>query len=216
MKNHAMAAATLVFLSGCATTDLNNAIGSFNNLGQSLTSGLAPTSGNSGGVGGDYRPLAQMPLYRALSSNLSTDGSAPEWPKVVVTDLTIPQGQTSIGRSFTLKPNECATFNAVLWRGPSQSERIDKVALCAKDLPKQSNNFVTTWRSFPISGKTTGQARTDGPTPPYSKLPTGANVESWMMNQFGLFYVGSMLTMVGYDQNFSVDDRRFWVKNVKE
>jgi hypothetical protein len=40
-------------------------------------------------------------------------------------------------------------------------------------------------------------------------------MDSWVMNQFGLYYVGSLLTLVGYDQNFTVDDRRFWIKNLK-
>ena len=75
--------------------------------------------------------------------------------------------------------------------------------------------FVLTWKSFSISGKTSGQVRGDGPIPPYSKLPSDPAMERWLMNQFGLYYVGSLLTLVGYDPNFTVDDRRFWIRNIK-
>ena len=85
----------------------------------------------------------------------------------------------------------------------------------APELPKQSNNFVLTWKSFSISGNTSGQVRSDGPIPPYSKLPSDPAMERWLMNQFGLYYVGSLLTLVGYDPNFTVDDRRFWIRNIK-
>ncbi|WP_282959023.1 hypothetical protein [Comamonas kerstersii] len=40
-------------------------------------------------------------------------------------------------------------------------------------------------------------------------------MERWLMNQFGLYYVGSLLALVGYDPNFTVDDRRFWIRNIK-
>ena len=73
-----------------------------------------------------------------------------------------------------------------------RSERFSNLSLCAPELPKQSNNFVLTWKSFSISGKTSGQVRSDGPTPPYSKLPSDPAMERWLMNQFGLYYVGSL------------------------
>lgn len=120
----------------------------------------------------------------------------------------------TLNRSLSLKANECIHFNAILWRSTKQSERFDKLQLCAGELPKQSNNFVLTWKSFSISGKTTGQVRGDGPTPPYNKLPGDAAIDQWLTNQFGLYYVGSLLTLVGYDPNFSVDSRRFWVRNL--
>lgn len=41
-------------------------------------------------------------------------------------------------------------------------------------------------------------------------------MKHYLMNQFGLYYVGSLLTLVGYDPNFTVDDRRFWIRNTKE
>ncbi|MGR3815968.1 MAG: hypothetical protein ACU0AU_17865, partial [Cognatishimia activa] len=106
-------------------------------------------------------------------------------------------------------------FDAVLWHDAKRSERFSNLSLCAPELPKQSNNFVLTWKSFSISGKTSGQVRTDGPTPPYSKLPSDPAMERWLMNQFGLYYVGSLLTLVGYDSNFTIDDRRFWIRNIK-
>ena len=160
-------------LTGCATTDMQGALDSLNGLGHSIGTSLAqaatpasPATRNS---------LLGTPLHNALRHNLSTDGRAPEWPKVVISNLS----------------------------------------LCAPELPKQSNNFVLTWKSFSISGKTSGQVRSDGPTPPYSKLPSDPAMERWLMNQFGLYYVGSLLTLVGYDPNFTVDDRRFWIRNIK-
>ena len=59
------------------------------------------------------------------------------------------------------------------------------------------------------------EARLLQEAPPYSKLPGDPAMERWLMNQFGLYYVGSLLTLVGYDPNFTVDDRRFWIRNIK-
>jgi len=162
-----------------------------------------------------YRSLLGTPLHNALRQNLSTDGRAPEWPKVVITNLQIPADQMTLTRSLTLKASDCIRFDAVLWHDAKRSERFSNLSLCAPELPKQSNNFVLTWKSFSISGKTSGQVRSDGPTPPYSKLPDDPAMERWLMNQFGLYYVGSLLTLVGYDSNFTIDDRRFWIRNIK-
>jgi hypothetical protein len=147
--------------------------------------------------------------------NSATDGRAPEWPKVVISNLQIPADQMTLTRSLTLKASDCIRFDAVLWHDAKRSERFSSLSLCAPELPKQSNNFVLTWKRFSNSGKTTGQIRSDGPTPPYSKLPSDPAMERWLMNQFGLYYVGSLLTLVGYDPNFTVDDRRFWIRNIK-
>jgi hypothetical protein len=68
---------------------------------------------------------------------------------------------------------------------------------------------------FSISGKTSGQVRTEGPTPPFNKLPSDAVTDRWMYGS-GQYFIGSMLTMMGYDPQFTVDNRRFWVKNVQE
>ena len=142
--------------------------------------------------------------HNALRQNLSTDGRAPEWPKVVISNLQIPADQMTLTRSLTLKASDCIHFDAVLWHDAKRSERFSNLSLCAPELPKQSNNFVLTWKSFSISGKTSGQVRSDGPTPPYSKLPSDPAMERWLMNQFGLYYIGSLLTLVGYDPNFTV------------
>ncbi|MCA8458022.1 hypothetical protein LGN04_29415, partial [Burkholderia multivorans] len=142
-------------------------------------------------------------------------GAGQEWPKVVISNLQIPADQMTLTRSLTLKASDCIRFDAVLWHDAKRSERFSNLSLCAPELPKQSNNFVLTWKSFSITGKTSGQVRSDGPTPPYSKLPSDPAMERWLMNQFGLYYVGSLLTLVGYDPNFTVDDRRFWIRNIK-
>ena len=92
---------------------------------------------------------------------------------------------------------------------------VSDLSLCAPELPKQSNNFVLTWKSFSISGETTGQVGSDGPTPPYSKLPGRPGNGSLVDESVRLYYVGSLLTLVGYDPKFTVDDRRFWIRNIK-
>ncbi len=53
------------------------------------------------------------------------------------------------------------------------------------------------------------------PNPTDSKLPGDPTMARRPMNQFGLYYVGSLLTLVGYDPNFTVDDHRFWIRNIK-
>ncbi|WP_234454594.1 hypothetical protein [Pseudomonas sp. LAM2023] len=214
MKMYRALALLPFFVTGCSSTEMQGALNSLNGVGQSISANLKQVSPASVGTT-SKNSLLRTPLYNALRQNISTDGRAPEWPKVVITNLDIPADQRSLSRSLTLKANDCVHFDAVLWHDARRSEHFENLSLCAPDLPKQSNNFVLTWKSFSVSGKTTGQARTDGPTPPYSKLPSDAVMDSWVMNQFGLYYVGSMLTLVGYDPNFSVDDRRFWIKNIK-
>lgn len=204
-----------LLLTGCTSTDMQSALNSLDGLGKSLNTSLnQPVA--LGGTGSNSKSLSNSPLHNVLRQTLSTDGSAPEWPKVVITDLQIPSDQLTLTRSLRLKANECIYFNAVLWHDAKHSDRFDNLSLCATELPKQSNNFVLTWKSFSISGKNTGQVRGDGPTPPYNKLPSDSEMDRWLMNQFGLYYVGSLLTLVGYDQNFTADDRRFWVKNLKK
>ncbi|WP_205204412.1 hypothetical protein [Azonexus hydrophilus] len=215
MKHYRAALLLPIFLAGCATTGMQDALDSINDLGQSISTGInqAVTAPTQGGVGNS---LTGTPLHNALRRNLSTDGRAPEWPKVVITNLQVPADQMTLTRGLRLKATDCIRFDAVLWHDARRAERFSDLSLCAPELPKQSNNFVLTWKSFSISGKTTGQVRSDGPTPPYNKLPSDPAMEKWLMNQFGLYYVGSLLTLVGYDPDFSVDDRRFWIRNLKK
>lgn len=215
MKHYRAALLLPIFLAGCATTGMQVALDSINDLGQSISAGVnqAVTAPTQGGPGNS---LTGTQLHNALRRNLSTDGRAPEWPKVVITNLQVPADQMTLTRGLRLKATDCVRFDAVLWHDARRAERFSDLSLCAPELPKQSNNFVLTWKSFAISGKTTGQVRSDGPTPPYNKLPSDPAMEKWLMNQFGLYYVGSLLTLVGYDPDFSVDDRRFWIRNLKQ
>ncbi|HDG8010825.1 TPA: hypothetical protein PCK99_004595 [Klebsiella pneumoniae] len=211
MKIHSSVLLLPFLLAGCAATDMQGAFNSLNRLGKttgSSQSEMAPITASAG------NSILRTPLHNALRQNLSADGRAPEWPKVVINNLQIPADQMTLTRSLKLKASDCIQFDAVLWHDAKRSERFDKVSLCASELPKQSNNFVLTWKSFSISGDTTGQVRGEGPVPPYSKLPSDPVMEQWLMNQFGLYYVGSLLTLVGYDPNFTVDDRRFWIRNL--
>lgn len=158
--------------------------------------------------------VLETPLLGALSRNPSKDGQTPEWPKVVILDLRIPADQLNLGRTLSLRPDECIRFDAMLWKSATASDRFEDVYLCADQLPKQSNNFVLTWKSFSIPGETTGQVRTEGPTPPFTKLPGNPSMDQWLMSQFGLYYLGSLLSLVGYDPDFTPDSRRFWVKDL--
>ncbi|MEQ4616711.1 MAG: hypothetical protein ABN482_01545 [Corticimicrobacter sp.] len=212
-KYHWGIALVSLSLAGCVTTDdMKGMLDSLNSFGQ--TAGA--DAQQAGGAGGTANSLKNSPLHNVLRENLSSDGRAPEWPKIAVTNLQIPGSQMTMNRSLSLKANECIRFDAVLWRDAKRVERFKDLSLCASDLPRQSNDFVITWKSFPISGRTSGQVRTDGPTPPYNKLPSDQAMEQWILNQFGLYYVGSLLTLMGYDPNFTLDDRRFWIQNVKQ
>lgn len=213
MKRILLAFASTALLASCASTQVQSTLDSLKDLPRSISNASARKAGTSKVEG---TSLTQTPLLGVLREELSSDGRAPEWPKVVITDLRIPADQTDPGHSYSLKPDECIWFNAVLWRDAKRSENFNGLHLCAEELPKQSNNFVVTWHSFPISGKTSGQIRTDGPTPPYAKLPGDAFIDRWLMNQIGLYYIGSLLTLVGYDPHFIEDDRRFWVKNAAQ
>lgn len=211
MNRALLALTSAILLSSCATTDVQSALESMKDMGRSLSSGNVGSAEQNSAT-----DLTDTPLKGVLRKNLSKDGKAPEWPKVVITDLQVPPDQLDFTRAMSLKPQDCVYFNAVLWKDATDSERFNDLRLCAEDLPKQSNGFVVTWYNFPISGKTTGQVRTEGPTPPYNKLPSDTDIDTWIMNRFGQFYIGSLLTIVGYEPNFTIDDRRFWIKDVEQ
>jgi len=214
MKNHfmlVMIASSSLWLSGCATTDMQAKLGevkgSFNNL-------LTKTPTARVNEGQSKTSLTKTKLMGILNQYPSTDGRAPEWPKIAITNLVIPAEQATAYRG-SLATNDCIVFDAVLWHDARSSEKFTGVSLCAPELPKRSNDFVTTWRTFPISGDISGQIRSDGPTPPYSKLPNDAVMDRWVTVGPGIYFIGSMLTMMGYDPQFSSDNRRFWVRNVQ-
>ena len=208
-----------LLLSGCATTGMQDMVGQINGslseLGKALSipgteqSGAA-TSSSTGLNGTSFKETKLIGIY---NRSISPDGRAPEWPKVAITNLKLPSEMASATRRP--KRNDCILFDAVLWYDGKNKETFKDISLCAQDLPKRSNGFVTVWRTFPINGKTSGQVRSDGPTPPYSKLPSDAVTDRWMSGS-GMYFIGSMLTMMGYDPQFSVDNRRFWVRDLRE
>ena len=67
-------------LTGCATTDMQGALGSLNGLGQSIGASLSQAATPASAA--NRNSLLGTPLHNALRQNLSTDGRAPEWPKV--------------------------------------------------------------------------------------------------------------------------------------
>lgn len=152
--------ALAALFSGCSTLHTQPAWESIKDKTAALSQNLRPSAQPQKQTS---TSLLKTPLLGALSRNPSSDGRTPEWPKVVITDLEIPADQQNLGRSLSLRPDECIKFNAILWNSASDSQRFDKLRLCADQLPKQSNNFVLTWKSFSIPGETTGQVRTDGP-----------------------------------------------------
>lgn len=206
-------------LAGCTTTDMQNTLTSMKKMEQSLNEGLAKAIQVPGASGvsptSDFTNIKQSKLNGVFRQQLSTDGSTPEWPKLVITDLQFPADQLDRTRSKALRPHECVFFNAVLWSDAAHSESFNNLGLCASDLSGQSNSFVAPWWLTPISGKTSGQMRTSGPVPPFRKLPTDADLDGWLTNNFGNYYIGNLLTIVGYDQNYLPDDRRIWLKNIK-
>lgn len=216
MKNGitlALAIGCSVFVAGCAT-DMGAAMGQLNDslgeFGKAVATSAEAGSASSRGSGNS---LAKTKLMGVFNRSLSTDGQPPEWPKVAITNLYVPADQASSSR-LRLRANDCVHFDAVLWYDAKHNEKFNDVSLCALELPKRSNDFVTTWRTFPISGKTSGQQRSDGPVPPRSKLPSDSLTDRWMTG-LGIYFIGSMLTMMGYDPQFIEDDRRFWVKKVR-
>ncbi|MCL2523397.1 MAG: hypothetical protein FWF20_04860 [Betaproteobacteria bacterium] len=203
-----------ILLSGCA--DMQSTIDQVNtsmsDLGKSLsTAGSGPIIGSAGSSG---TPITQTKLAGALARSPSTDGRAPEWPKIVIVNLTIPVKQINEPAGYQFKANDCITFDAIMWTDASHNEKFKNLSLCAPEMPDSGNTFMSSWQSFSISGKTSGQVRGDGPTPPYMKLPSDQLMSNWIgMNRWGIYFVGSLLKIVGYDPQFTKDDRRFWVKN---
>ena len=163
----------------------------------------------------DRKTLDSTPLPDALRQNApAKKGRAPEWPKVVIVNLQVPDDQLIPTRGLPLKANDCIQFDAVFWRDAKHSERFTDLSLCAPDLPDQPNDFVLDWKNAPVSGKTTGKTRGDGPTPPHDKLPNDPDIDRWLKNEFGVEYLGGLLTLLGYDPGSTADSRRFWVKNM--
>ncbi len=150
-------------LTGCATPDMQGALDSLNGLGQSIGTSLAQAATPASGA--SRNSLLGTPLHNALRHNLSTDGRAPEWPKVVISNLQIPADQMTLTRSLTLKASDCIRFDAVLWHDAKRSERFSNLSLCAPELPKQSNNFVLTWKSFSSPAKPAARFAVTGQSP---------------------------------------------------
>lgn len=202
-------------IAGCTTADIKGVMDSLNNAGKPVSS--SPNQPAAQPVTNtDRTSLLRTPLHNALSRNLSTDGRAPEWPKVVIINLQIPDDQLSPTTLYP-KANDCIWFDAVLWHDAKRSERFTHVSLCGSELPSGvPNDFVRLYFSEPVPGKTTGQLRTDGPTPPFLSRPSSQVLQQWMTSgRFGTYFMGSLMRLVGYDPDFPIDGRRFWIKNIK-
>jgi outer membrane murein-binding lipoprotein Lpp len=145
-----VAVSTSILLSGCATTSMQDVVGQINGSLNELGSALSGAGSNS--TEQNRTNLKDTKLMGVFSSSLSTDGTAPEWPKVAITNLQVPSDLASLN-SLRLKYGQCIIFNAVLWHDSKNNEKFNDVSLCSQDLPKRSNGFVTTWRTFPSAEK---------------------------------------------------------------
>lgn len=198
-------------VSGCTTADIKGVVDALNSPARPVgTSPGQPAVQPSANM--EKNSLLKTPLYNALHQNLYTGGKVPEWPKVVILDLEIPRNELA-APSINPLPGECIRFDAVLWHDAKRSERFSHVTLCASELPTGVTYDFVGFLSF-ISGKTTGQLRTDGPTPPLYIMPTDQAMKQWTAFS-GLYFVGGLMRLVGYDPDFPIDNRRFWIRNIK-
>jgi len=221
----ALFASSGLCLSACTATDMQAAMGKLNSSLSEMSAGLNNTGNGSQTQGVAGTSLTKTKLMGVLARAPSTDGSAPEWPKIAITELRVSEAQVKNTDIF-VKSTDCVQFDAVLWHDARHKETFHDVTLCGSELPRthtdygidllDGNEFVTTWRAFTIRGKTTGQVRGEGPEPPLFKLPSRPfpSFEIWLSSQ-GMSFIGSMLTMMGYDPQFTADDRRFWIKSAR-
>lgn len=188
----------------------------------SINSAALPAGGSaqdqtaSAAAGGQGNKIARTKLANLFAGHPATGDGAPEWPKIAISISEIPRSQLEhhyISQRPT--PGECMRFSIKLWRNAKTVETFNDLQLCGSDIvPGVSFSKLTVWKSFPVSGKTAGQVRT-GPTPPYNKLPSSPNLDRWLANETGYYYLGSLLHSVGYDWNYAPDSRRVWVERVQ-
>ena len=207
---------------GCATTaaDINSSITGAAQSAIKLLDKVEPSPAPYASARG-ATTIAKTKLNGILAQNPSAGSSAALWPRIAIRDLEIPQWQVQ-GAAFNrpVGTADCIYFNVTLWRTNTQSERIENIELCGNELSRnQDNNFVSRWKALPInSTTTTGQKRTEGPVPPKAKLPTAPEIDTWFWNHQALWYLGTLLTKLGYDQGFVPEETspRVWVVNLKK
>lgn len=169
-----------------------------------------PSAQGQGGSTAKGTRLKDTPLDK-LFEKYPAAQSNPEFPKVALSfsypDWVVePDGV--IGK---MKANQCLQYSAVLWKDAKSSQRFDNLVVCPNEFVRVPHDGLRAiWPSFSIPGKTSGQVRTDGPTPPHFPFPTDGKSKNWL-TYGGVWYLGAVMAGMGYDWNYAEDKRRVWV-----
>ncbi|MGK5048460.1 hypothetical protein ACQ4WP_21575 [Janthinobacterium sp. GB4P2] len=192
-----------------AASGTPNTVSSF--FGRMLKKDGAASAANGG------KRIQDTPIYKIFEKYPVTDShNPPDYPKTAIS-ISYPnwlnEGDATIGR---FKPNQCLTYSVTYWANKDAPQIYDNLVVCASDLSKVSHSSLrTVWPFFGLSGTNTGQVRTTGPIPPATPFPTDAASRTFI-ERGGVFFLGAIMTAMGYDWNFSADSRRVWVVKVGE
>jgi hypothetical protein len=193
--------------------------GFFKSLGSKVQSDLQGRGG--GGPQPGSVDILDTKLDNLLGKNPSTSSADPEWPRIALSNIVLPEsalGPVPIGTGLRFTSADCIYFKATIWSDAKTSEVLDKVAACGSDMQRRIGNHSTasgmqeTDMTFPVIGTTTGRSRTEGPTPPGYLIDQNVMDNVRRGNRTGVTSCVELIeTLVGFDPRS--DMRRFWVVN---
>jgi hypothetical protein len=227
----AITAASLLALSACESTTLSTVT---SGIGQAYANSLKPAAASPGtaaapGTGGAAtstttaapvaNPLAGTELDGLFKKKPITNSNKPErWPRVAITIKAATAGVHTVEGQGTLRPDDCITFDARLWRSASDSQRFENLRLCTPAVAALSKGVAyRTLQLFPQytvprGENSTAAQRTDGPVQPFQMFPQDIkSQQQWLLGPWNnKFFLGALFVALGYDWDNDFD-RRLWV-----
>lgn len=218
---------SLLALSACETGTLTSVS---NNLSQAYANSLKPAGVNPAGAASAGtntsasaapagNPLAGTELDGLFKKKPITNSNKPErWPRVAITIKAATAGVHSVEGQGTLRPDDCITFDARLWRSATDSQRFDNLRMCTPAVAALSKGVAyRTLQLFPQytvprGENSTAAQRSDGPVQPFQMFPQDIkSQQQWLLGPWNnKFFLGALLVALGYDWDNDFD-RRLWV-----
>jgi len=206
-------AAPLLF-AGCASLDEAGA-----NLKAELAKAAEKSRAQNGGTAG-RKGIAGSELDGIFKKYPITDTRNPErFPRVAITIKSASPGVfASNAVQNTLRDTDCVTFDVRLWKTAKDGQSFNDLVICAREMYPKIQNVpmfqIPNWdrRLYWPGDKNSGAVRTEGPTPPGTLFPNGAQYQNAWLDGLtnAKFFIGAMLVELGYDWN-DVHDRRVWI-----
>ncbi|MFZ6690071.1 hypothetical protein ACO0K0_20235 [Undibacterium sp. SXout11W] len=230
MKKH-LAPITLTFiLVGCATPPtylqgqpnqpatptladrLNSSISAVTNA---IVTNPTKSNDTTGANLQDGRSHLQNIGVANIIANSTSDG----WPRVAVNIKKLPKwfyGLPPSGMRGRYSSTDCMTISMNVWMDEKSTKNYDNVDVCGTDIVKNVpfQDVGLMWKSFSSASgtKNTGTQRTIGPLPPMMLFPNKPGLDLFFQMN-GNYYVGSIMSTLGYNWN-ETQDFRFWIVNL--